>query len=158
MFNDTSPKYGRANLAPETVARGIGWLSVGLGAAKILAPSAFCGREGSRRAVELLGVIEIATGVCILAARDKTPGLCVRLGRDVLGLATLAAAWIGGRKASCLTFMATAAAAGADLWCIKALAFKARPKPEARDYSTRSGFPKPAAEMRGTATRTPLAG
>ncbi|MEH3148184.1 MAG: cyclase dehydrase [Methylobacterium frigidaeris] len=141
------------------LARGLGWFSIGLGLAELLAPRALCraiGMEGRETLVQAYGVREVATGIAILASHDPTPWIWGRVGGDALDLATLATGFehdnprIGG-----LT-LATAAVVGvtvADVVCAQGLAADKRlPPPGRYDYADRSGFPRPVREMRGKAS------
>ena len=81
------------NLDAATLAQGLGWFSVALGAAAILAPRAFgsaagLGRE-TRGMVRGIGVRELATGVGILGQRNPAPWLWARAVGDVVDLSLL---------------------------------------------------------------------
>src|SRR3954470_8442295 len=61
------------------LARGLGWFSIGLGLAEVLAPGGLAKMIGvpERRAVfRALGFREIASGVAILTQTQPAPGLC----------------------------------------------------------------------------------
>jgi len=77
-----------------SLARGLGWYSLALGAAELLAPRTVAraaGLEGSSRAlVRLYGLREIACGIGILMSRNPAPYVWARVGGDVLDLATVA--------------------------------------------------------------------
>ncbi len=78
----------------ETLASGIGWFSIGLGLAEIVAPEKIAGElgmEDKTNLFRLYGFREMAKGVGILA-NDKPAGwVWGRVAGDVLDLATLAA-------------------------------------------------------------------
>ena len=77
----------------EALAKGLGWLSIGLGLAELVAPQALCralGLEGRETLVQVYGAREMATGVAILMSHDPTPWVWGRVGGDVVDLATLA--------------------------------------------------------------------
>src|SRR5256885_2280475 len=77
-----------------SVARGLGWFSIGLGLAELLLPRVVAravGMPGRERTVQAYGLREIATGIALLKARDPTPWLLARVGGDALDLATLGA-------------------------------------------------------------------
>jgi uncharacterized membrane protein len=82
-------------MRPETLAKGLGWFSVGLGVAQIVAPrrvARFIGvRPTERNATTLraLGARELASGVGILARRRPTPFVWARVGGDMMDLALL---------------------------------------------------------------------
>ncbi|WP_246154235.1 tail fiber assembly protein [Methylobacterium oryzihabitans] len=140
------------------LARGLGWFSIGLGLAELIAPRALCraiGLPGRETLVQAYGAREVATGIAILASHDPTPWIWGRVGGDALDLATLATGYehdnprIGGLA------LATAAVVGvtlADVACVQGLtADKRLPPPGRFDYADRSGFPRPVDAMRGQA-------
>jgi hypothetical protein len=78
-----------------TLANLLGWFSLGLGAAELLAPDAlerFLGVEGRRMLVQAYGVREIGTGIGILTERRPAEWVWGRVAGDVLDLGTLATA------------------------------------------------------------------
>ena len=59
-----------------SMARGLGWFSIGLGLAEVLAPRALTrglGMEGSEQLVQAYGLREIATGIGILSSDQPCP-------------------------------------------------------------------------------------
>jgi hypothetical protein len=79
----------------ETLARAIGWFSLALGAAEILAPgrlASWLGMEGRENLLRLYGVREVAKGVGILSERRPAGWMWARVAGDFLDLATLAPA------------------------------------------------------------------
>jgi hypothetical protein len=138
-------------------ARGLGWFSIALGLAEVLMPHTLARNLGLRSAalVRLYGLREIATGVGLLMARDPAPWTAARVGGDLLDAATLLPA-VGPdnprRGAAVGALTTVAAVAAVDAACTGAL--RAEQKRQARpvyDYSDRSGFPRPAEQMRGAA-------
>ena len=81
------------SLDARTLADGLGWFSVALGAAALIAPRTL-GRlsgAGERRGVaRSVGVRELATGIGILTTRNPAPWLWSRVVGDVMDLAVLA--------------------------------------------------------------------
>jgi uncharacterized membrane protein len=80
------------NFNARTLAEGLGWFSVALGAAEILTPGIVrsvtgVGRRGTLRSA---GVRELATGIGILTQRNPAPWLWSRVVGDVMDLAGLA--------------------------------------------------------------------
>lgn len=77
----------------ETLASGIGWFSIGLGLAEIVAPEKIAGElgmEDRKNLIRLYGFREMAKGIGILA-NDKPAGwVWGRVAGDALDLATLA--------------------------------------------------------------------
>ena len=78
------------------LARALGWFSIGLGAAELLAPAHvadLAGLDEDRTdLVRFYGMREIASGVGILSQRQPTPWVWSRVAGDLLDLATLGAA------------------------------------------------------------------
>lgn len=138
-------------------ARGLGWFSIALGLAEVLMPRMIARTLGlsNPAMVRFYGVREIATGVAILAADDPTPWIGARMAGDALDMATLVPALQPGapRRGSAIAAVATVASVTAvDAATTAALRAERRRQAEpVYDYSDRSGFPKPAHEMRGAA-------
>lgn len=141
------------------VAKGLGWFSIGLGLVEVLAPNALArglGLRGKETLIASYGAREIATGIGILASRDPAPWIWGRVAGDALDLGTLATALDGRNRQRGAAGVALAAVAGVtllDLLCGRALSERrqARRIARRRDYSDRSGLPKPPGEMRGAA-------
>ena len=145
-----------------TLARGLGWFSVGLGVAELLAPRALSRATGLRRSGSLLagyGVREIATGVGILMSDDPTPWIWGRIGGDVLDIGTLGAGLANPRtdKSRVLAgLLAVASVTVLDVICVRALqAERDQPRLQRpmRDYSRRTGWPSGLAQIRGAARK-----
>jgi hypothetical protein len=153
---------GGGTLRPETVARGLGWFSIALGLAELVAPrsmSRITGVDDTAALMRLYGLRELACGIGILASRDATPFLWARVGGDVLDLGTLA---VQSNKSSAAD-RARALRAAVNVMGVTALDVYAargssREQVEARrapvrDYSARSGFPAAPDTMRGVARK-----
>ena len=78
------------------MARALGWFSIGLGLAEVLAPRAMARiiglGEDYPRLMPLMGVREIATGCGILASTNPAPWLWMRVVGDAVDLSLLGAA------------------------------------------------------------------
>jgi hypothetical protein len=142
------------------LAQGLGWFSIGLGLAELLAPHAVSrslGLRGQEKLVASYGAREIATGIGILASRDPTPWIWGRVAGDALDIGTLAGGLALGRgRERGNAGLAIAAVAGVtllDVLCGRALAARktSERKRLARDYGDRRGMPQPAEAMRGAA-------
>ena len=75
-----------------TMATALGWFSIALGTAELLAPKALAHWLGMRHGAPILkvyGARGVATGVGILALPSKSPGIWSRLAGDALDIATL---------------------------------------------------------------------
>jgi len=76
----------------KTVARALGWFSIGLGLAEVLAPRTlerFLGIRQHRFLLRVMGLREIASGVGILTGRRPSSWLWARVGGDVIDIAGL---------------------------------------------------------------------
>jgi hypothetical protein len=160
MRYETGRRRGQPDSATDALARGLGIFSIGLGIMEVAAPGALArwlGMRGQERLIQAYGLREIATGVGILASKDPTPWIWGRVAGDALDLATLATAVEKRNDKEANVGIAMAAVAGVtalDLYCAKALSGESpTPLPPLRDYSDRSGLPKPPHAMRGVARR-----
>ena len=160
MNRPRKPTYRPMN---ESIARGLGWFSIGLGLAEILMPRAMArglNMRGREQVLVLYGLREIATGIGLLAASRSTPWMWGRVAGDALDIATLASSMQPGRRLGpAIGLAAVAGVTAVDV--ANATALTARDRRRVRsniDYSNRSGFPRSPAEMRGAALsdfRTP---
>ena len=84
----------------DRLATGLGWFSIGLGFAEVIAPRSVAKLVGSRNHSALLrffGLREIAAGVGILKSGNPAPGLWARVGGDIVDIAFLASV-LGARR------------------------------------------------------------
>jgi len=169
---DEGSRRNGAGGAERALAQGLGWFSIGLGLAEVMAPQSlarFLGMDGHAGLIRLYGMREITAGVGILAQDDPTPWIWGRVAGDALDLATLAAGLERDNPRRGNVTLALAAVAGVtalDVICAQALsADRERPEPPIWDYSDRSGLPRSPLAMRGVARdfevpedmRTPVA-
>jgi hypothetical protein len=151
----------RSDGTAHALAQGLGWFSIGLGLAEVVAPgrlARFLGMEERTELIRVYGMREIATGVGILSQDDPTPWLWSRVGGDVLDLGSLAAGLGRSNPQRENVGLAIAAVAGImalDLLCARMLGTEDRPR-RIRDYSARRGLPRPPAAMRGIARDFPV--
>lgn len=91
----------RQKRGAEQLALGLGWFSIGLGLAEIIAPRAVARAVGmpdaSTTVLRTFGAREIGTGIAILAEPDRAAWLWSRVGGDALDLSYLAAGLRDGR-------------------------------------------------------------
>lgn len=116
----------RSAMADARLARALGWFSLGLGAAEVVAPRRVARLIGmadhsrNRALLQAFGLREIASGVGILAQPQRPAWLWARVGGDAMDLAVLgAAATADGARRNRLA-MAAAAVAGVaalDVYC-----------------------------------------
>ena len=143
-----------SRLQARTLARGLGWFSLGLGLMELLAARPLARRVGlgdtAGGLVRAHGMREIVTGVGLLNTRDATPWLWARVASDVLNLVALAPGLRSRhRTGATVALAAVAGVALLDWVCARRLSTPAAEP--AADYSRRSGWPLPAQEMRGAA-------
>lgn len=84
-------------VSAERVARGLGWFSIGLGIAELVAPQVvarLCGLSGRHLGlIRLYGLRELASGLMIFSeGRRPVAGVWSRVAGDAIDLATLSAA------------------------------------------------------------------
>ena len=158
-MNDLTHTISRSRTPTDSVARGLGWFSIGLGLFELLAPRRIVGSlgmHGRERLIRLYGAREVVNGVGLLAATPRAPWMWARVVGDAVDVGTLAAHWRRNALYKRNTAFALGAVAGiavADIaTATKLSAMERRPK-IARDYSDRSGFPRPAEQMRGAARK-----
>jgi hypothetical protein len=154
-------RRGHPDSQTDALARGLGLVSIALGVAELIAPRAFTralGLDGQENLVRAYGAREIGTGIGILASHDPTPWIWGRVGGDVVDLATLATGLEGDNPEKPNVMIAAAAVAGLtalDLYCAATLSRESTTRlAPARDFSRRTGFPRPAKAMRGAARDT----
>jgi uncharacterized protein YjeT (DUF2065 family) len=129
----------------DAVACGLGFFSIALGLAEILAPRLVkqaADMRCSENMVRVHGVREIASGLGILLAWKRAPWVWARVAGDAVDIAS-------ARRPAAL-----AALAGVTALDVATAAQLSREEQASlphtyHDYSDRSGFPRPAAEMRG---------
>jgi hypothetical protein len=155
--------YNRSS-AGDNLARGLGWFSIGLGVAELMAGRSIArwmGMEDRTNLIRAYGVREITAGVGLLALGDPKPWIWGRIAGDAVDMATLAEGMQDNPRAgnAGIAFGAVLAATALDIVCAQKLHqeeahYRSLPVP---DYSGRSGFPRPVSAMRGTASDAPIA-
>lgn len=127
---------GPRNANADRIARGLGWISLGVGLARILAPRAVCrivGLPVAPTLTRLRGVHELASGFAILAdPHRRSSGLNARIAGDAVDLAGLAlTAALGGshKRRLNVAIAVTAGLAALDVYCSRELIEQRRPAP-----------------------------
>ena len=144
---------------PDSVARGLGWFSVALGLAELVAPrmmARVAGVETGAGAMRFYGLRELACGVGILASRNPRPFLWARVGGDALDLGTLALSSnklsARDRQRATVAAVNVACVTALDVYAANCAANRANaPRLPSVDYSDRTGFAKSPEHMRGAA-------
>jgi len=103
------------------LARFLGWFSIGLGAAEIVAPATIARISGTRnhkRLVRIYGLREVAAGVGILTQPGAARWLWARVGGDAVDMASIIrGARRRRRKATVGALAAVAGVAALDIIC-----------------------------------------
>lgn len=147
----------RADNSPHVLAKGLGWFSIAVGTAELVAPHAIgraLGMEERARVVQAYGLREIASGIAILASDDPKPWVWGRVAGDAMDLATLAPGLNHGNPRRGAVGAALAGAAAItllDFYCARRLGAEGEEEARVYDYSDRSGFPDAPDKMRGAA-------
>jgi hypothetical protein len=153
-------KIGSSSLgAGDHLARGLGWLGLGLGLVQMIVPQRFTralGMEGTESLVRAFGAREVASGILTLSV-DKKLGLWSRVAGDVLDLATLTYA-LGRsnpkRDNAKLAFAMVAAVTALDITAARSVSIRhQRSRVSLRNYRDRSGFPSGLESTKGNARR-----
>jgi hypothetical protein len=133
----------------DDVARGLGWFSVALGLAEMLAPGRVARSVGLRRKRKLFrlyGIRETAAGIGLLVSGQRAPWLLARAGGDMLDIATLGGALrrrnpkLGVARSAMISVLLITAL---DVLGGVLLGMERRQHGPARDYSDRKGIRTP---------------
>jgi uncharacterized membrane protein len=115
-----------------SLARVLGWFSIGLGLAEVAAPRGIAklvGVQGDHHLfIRFLGMREIASGIGVLTQKNPTEGVWSRVGGDAIDLACLGAAFMSPRAQQDRVAVATAAVLGVtllDVLCARKLSHRA---------------------------------
>lgn len=153
----TTDRFEAFSDGTDRLARGLGWLSIGLGLAELIYGRRLgesLGMEDKSAVLRGYGLREIGTGLAIIMADDPKMGVWARVAGDVLDLATLMPALSDAnpdRDRVRLAMAAVGALTVLDIACANALHARHRWAPEPPDYGDRSGYPGGVAAARGTA-------
>jgi hypothetical protein len=149
-------KLAGRKAASRSAARGLGWFSIGLGLAELIAPhllARFLGLQGREGVLRACGARELATGIGILNSSNPAPWVWGRVAGDALDIASLGAALVKSENKACVVAAlgATAGVTLADIATAQILTeLDEKDRTYYRDYSTRTGFSRPASSLRGT--------
>ncbi|MFL6798350.1 MAG: hypothetical protein ACJ8F3_13150 [Xanthobacteraceae bacterium] len=140
----------------DRLGKALGWFSLALGIAEMVAPERITralGMRGKEGLVRAYGAREIASGMLCLST-ERQAGLWSRVAGDAVDVATLAAAW--RQENPKRENVATALAMVAGVTLLDAVAAQSTTSRHARGgqrrlYYDRSGFPKGLAAARAAA-------
>jgi len=148
---------GQSRSKHDELARSLGYFSIALGVAELLAPRALCnaiGLKGLEGVVRAYGAREVATGIAILASHDPAPWIWARVAGDMADIATVATGEQHNPKRENAAFALTALTAVTlvDVACASRLSSeKGNRKTAIADYRDRSGFPQGLSGAKGAA-------
>lgn len=135
-----------------SMARGLGWFSLLLGATQLVAARQLTSSSGMMR---LCGLREMVNGAGLLLTDNPRPWLQARLAGDALDLSTLASGLTlphTDKGRVLLSLLAVAGITAADVAVLQALDREQRREQARRyHYDERSGLPQAAESMRGAA-------
>jgi len=149
---------GQSRSSSDRLAVNLGYLSLALGAAEILAPHAISrklGLHGLAPVIRAYGAREVANGVAILTSHDPEPWIWARVAGDFADLATVATGLRSNnrkRDNSVAALVGLLAVTALDVACAKAIGSgKGNRRTAVVNYSDRSGFPRGIGIARGSA-------
>jgi hypothetical protein len=141
----------------DSLAKGLGWFSLGLGITEMFAPRPITralGMEGKEGLVRAFGAREILHGILCLSA-DKQIGVQTRVAGDALDIATLLAAYRDDNPKKDNVAVALLMVAGVTLLDLAgsqgAAARHSGDRGRRRMYYDRSGFPRGVESAKGAA-------
>ncbi len=146
--------------AADRMARALGWVSIGLGVAELVAAGRIArtfGLDGRAGLVRFYGARELASAVATLSV-DKSAGLASRIAGDGLDLATLGSAALSRdnpkRGNAALGIALVLGITMLDVVAYTGVTVRhRRGSGSRRDYSDRSGLPRGAHASRGLARK-----
>jgi uncharacterized membrane protein len=147
----------------QSVAKALGWFSVGLGLAEFLAPrqlEKIIGVKNRRGTLRLFGLRELTSGIGILTQEERSKWMWSRVAGDALDLAALGAAMGSGKNSRAKLIAATGAVLGVtalDVICSQELSRRrsqngedtTEEKPRAFHVVKTIGIMRPAADLYG---------
>jgi hypothetical protein len=143
--------------ASDRLAKALGWFSIGLGLAEVIAPRRITralGMQGSEALVRAYGVREIASGLLSLST-EKNVGLWSRIAGDGVDIATLLTALRQDNPKRDNVALALTMVAGVTVLDLVGAqtntARHSRNRGQRRLYYDRNGFPKGIEAARGAA-------
>jgi uncharacterized membrane protein len=119
----------------DRLTKGLGWFSIGLGLAEVLAPRAVANVTGVRESrknrslLRLYGMRELAAGIGILSETRPAAWLWARVGGDVVDLSSLASALAdeqNDKKRVAFSIASVLGVTAADIYCAQELRAQAK--------------------------------
>lgn len=154
MSRDTAPSSSLDNLTAslrnideQRLARALGWFSVALGVAEVVAPKQLgraIGISGKSSLLRAMGLREIASGVGILTQQQRAGWMWSRVAGDAMDLALLSAAMTSDESNRTRVAAATAAVAGVtalDIYCSQQMSRDGASRASADEYDSEDAEP-----------------
>ena len=142
---------GQADTATFRLAQGLGVFSIVLGIVELIWGGPLgrsLGLDGQEWIVRLYGAREILTGILILAAKDPTPWIWLRVFGDALDIGTLIYGYTRDSNdvvGIVIALVAVLGVTAADVYCAATLSGESKaPLAPPKDYTDRSGMPRSA--------------
>jgi hypothetical protein len=145
-MNTLKRNFAGRRRAAHTTARALGWLSIGLGIAELIAARPLAralGGPGGAAGVRACGLREIVNGVGLLTARDPAPWVWGRVAGDAIDVAAVGSGMArgGSKLGGSLALAGVAGVTMIDIASAAVLSELSRKRRTAwRDYSDRSGM------------------
>lgn len=158
-MNDLTYTMSGSKHPTDSLARGLGWFSIGLGLYEMFAPRQITrrlGMHGRERLIRAYGARKLVNGMGLLSATQRAPWLWARVAGDAVDIGTLAplcTRFNPYRRNATAALGAVVGVTIADIAGATALSAQQARGKLTRDYSDRSGFPRSPEQMRGIARR-----
>src|SRR4051812_10328460 len=147
-YKTNESQRGQADTATYRLAQGLGVFSIVLGMIELIWGGPLgrsLGLDGYEWIVRVYGAREMLNGILILASKDPTPWIWLRIIGDALDAGTLIWGYMRHPEDATgiiIAFIAVTPVVIADIFCaIKLTRESKQPLAPAKDYSDRSGFP-----------------
>ena len=148
-YKTNESQRGQGDTATYRLAQALGVFSILLGIVELIWGGSLgrsLGLDGQEWIVRVYGVREFLNGVLILACKDPTPWIWLRVIGDVLDAGTLVWGYMrdpADATGIVIAFLAVTPVVMADIYCaIKLSSESKRPLPPPKDYSDRTGMPR----------------
>jgi hypothetical protein len=150
-YKTNEEQRGQADTATYGLAQGLGVFSIVLGLIEVIWGGSLgrsLGMDGQEWIVRLYGGREILNGILILASKDPTPWVWLRVAGDALDIGTLAWGYTrdpGDLTGIVIALVAVLGVTAADIYCASKLSSESKvPLAPPKDYGDRGGLPRSA--------------
>lgn len=150
-YKTNESQRGQADTAMYGLAQGLGIFSIVLGIIELIWGGSLgrsLGLDGQEWIVRAYGGREILNGILILASKDPTPWVWLRVAGDAVDIGTLVYGYTrdpGDMTGIVIAFVAVAGVTIADIYCASKLSKDSKvPLAPPDNYADRSGLPRSA--------------